>query len=446
MLSARSESVAIAVMGVTGSGKSSFISLLADQRVEISHGLHSGEHKTGEGVSRLTILAGTVDIAVYSFTDGPRGTVFLVDTPGFDDTTRSDAEILKDISYFLASMYHNRIRLAGIIYLHPIATARMGGSAVKNLLMFKALCGDQSFRHVTFATTMWSEMEANDTMNLGNKRQLELEENYWAEMIRLGSIVKKHNRGRSTAIEIVRMLTTRADTSIILAIQRQLVDERRTLEDTDAGKVVCDEIVLAKEKFRQELADLRESLEEAKRDNDRDAIEALRGDLATTEARARQRMRDGDSLEVDIRELAQEQRPRYHRLITSLQQQRQGGVGRELLSETEQQMARVRDLERRLQKQALENESLKKQLRKKGSGNAADRGPEILQVVPRRSTQDEKYQGIIAQFWSKIGSFLGVAEDREKLYFVRRSATSRSMPDAEPHSPLSDVADAGSSR
>src|SRR5207247_2086341 len=142
------------------------------------------------------------------------------------------------------------------------------------------------------------------------------------------------------------------------------------------------------------------SLEEAKRDNDRDAMEALRGDLATTEERARRRMRDGNSLEVDIWELAQEQRPRYHNFITSREQQRLG-TSTESLSETEQQLAKVRHLERKLQRQAWENESLKKQLEKTRSGNAADRGPEIIQVQ-RRSTEDEKAQGIITQFLSKI--------------------------------------------
>lgn len=41
----RDDTVVIAVMGVTGSGKSSLISLLADQPVGIGHNLQSREFK-----------------------------------------------------------------------------------------------------------------------------------------------------------------------------------------------------------------------------------------------------------------------------------------------------------------------------------------------------------------------------------------------------------------
>lgn len=39
----RSSDVVIAVMGITGSGKSTFISKLADQEVPVGHGLKSSE-------------------------------------------------------------------------------------------------------------------------------------------------------------------------------------------------------------------------------------------------------------------------------------------------------------------------------------------------------------------------------------------------------------------
>lgn len=44
----------IALMGVTGSGKSSFISLLADQDVEISHSLHSSNAPACKSDPELT--------------------------------------------------------------------------------------------------------------------------------------------------------------------------------------------------------------------------------------------------------------------------------------------------------------------------------------------------------------------------------------------------------
>ncbi|KAJ1334959.1 hypothetical protein MN608_01691 [Microdochium nivale] len=106
----------VAVMGVTKSRKSSFISAL-----------------TGEDPSKVFTF-------VFNPPNHPPRRVYLIDTPGFDDmlpgSTRSDTEELKDIAFFLAQTYGRAIRLAGIIYLHRITDMRISGSALKNLAMF----------------------------------------------------------------------------------------------------------------------------------------------------------------------------------------------------------------------------------------------------------------------------------------------------------------------
>jgi len=70
----------------------------------------------------------------------------LVDTPGFDDTNKSDLEILQMISNWLQNVYEKRIKLAGIIYLHRITDNRMAGTPHRNLRMFGQLCGDQAVK------------------------------------------------------------------------------------------------------------------------------------------------------------------------------------------------------------------------------------------------------------------------------------------------------------
>lgn len=46
---------------------------------------------------------------------------------------------------WLNRVYQNNVRLAGILYLHRIGDNRLGGTAMKNLRMFKKLCGDERF-------------------------------------------------------------------------------------------------------------------------------------------------------------------------------------------------------------------------------------------------------------------------------------------------------------
>lgn len=75
--------IVIALMGMTGSGKSSIISLCTNQDIKIGHEL----------------VSCTQDVETYVFRRPTLrfGRVYLVDTPGFDDTNRKDTEILRTL-------------------------------------------------------------------------------------------------------------------------------------------------------------------------------------------------------------------------------------------------------------------------------------------------------------------------------------------------------------
>jgi hypothetical protein len=101
--------------------------------------------------------------------------VHLIDTPGFDDTNRGDADVLKDIATWLSSTYQKQKLLNGILYLHRIIDPKMAGSAKRNLLTFSELCGSDCFRHVVLTTTIWSLVHAK----LGEAREKELIDIFW---------------------------------------------------------------------------------------------------------------------------------------------------------------------------------------------------------------------------------------------------------------------------
>ncbi|KAK0649737.1 P-loop containing nucleoside triphosphate hydrolase protein [Cercophora newfieldiana] len=304
------DSAMIVVMGPTGSGKSSFISLLSDEPVEISHRLHSH----------------TISTRPYKLRDQFGGkNVFLVDTPGFDDTSRPDAEILKEISFFLVMLHEKGVRLAGIIYLHRISDPRMSGAATKNLRIFKSLCGEQNYRHVVLTSTMWSH--DNEKKAVEKRRLEELQNLFWADMIRGGCLVKKHMGDAASALNIVRELATRKSLPrrpITLAIQRELGDEGRTLDDTAVGKLLAQEILGEREKTTRELAELQLSLEQAEQNNDQEAASSIRDEQEAASARAATRVRDIEGLGVRVSQLADEQRPRYHQTIADLLHEGQG--------------------------------------------------------------------------------------------------------------------------
>ena len=87
-----------------------------------------------------------------------KNTVHLIDTPGFDDTTLSDTDVLKAVAQCFHETYSSEIQLNGIIYIHRISDPRMTGNALKNLSVFRKICGDKSLECVVLATTMWDSV------------------------------------------------------------------------------------------------------------------------------------------------------------------------------------------------------------------------------------------------------------------------------------------------
>ncbi|KAL8330289.1 hypothetical protein RB593_001345 [Gaeumannomyces tritici] len=256
----RPTDVFIAVMGVTGCGKSSFISMCCDKPVQIGHELKSC----------------TAVVDVYPFELSPNQTVYLIDTPGFDDTAKSDTDVLREIASWLAESFRSKILLHGIIYLHRISDVRMQGSAKKNLLMFKKLCGDDALRKVILATTMWDIVPRP----AAEARENELVETpeFWGYMVSKGSRLYQHDNTLARAREIVESLITGGDLTrptIVLDLQDQMVTQERPLQETAAGIELEAEIARERKRWEKELREAREMMNEAIRLRDSESAKAL---------------------------------------------------------------------------------------------------------------------------------------------------------------------------
>jgi hypothetical protein len=163
--------------------------------------------------------------------------VALVDTPGFDDTKRSDAEILEEIVSFLCAQYELGIPLKGIIYMHRITDNRMSGSALRYFDMFVRLCGEQNLENVVLLTTMWSELKDHGK---GLERERELRRDFWSTMEKRGSTIRQFNGSRSMAEAFVCRLMRKQD--VVLHIQEELVDQGKRLDQTMAGQLMVPQI------------------------------------------------------------------------------------------------------------------------------------------------------------------------------------------------------------
>lgn len=176
------------------------------------------------------------------YRDGP--TIYLIDTPGFDDTRRTHAQVLSEVSYSLGATYPKDVKLAGIIYLHSIKENQMKSSVMKNLATLQAMCGITSPANVILATTMWDTLKDPHSRQVGMNRGNELRTtpNYWANMVAGGSTRFWHQRTHESPMNMIDHIMNYG-TSIVLDLQRQVVDQKLTLDTTSVGQELKRELL-----------------------------------------------------------------------------------------------------------------------------------------------------------------------------------------------------------
>ncbi|KAL2827117.1 hypothetical protein BJY01DRAFT_255785 [Aspergillus pseudoustus] len=200
------------VMGKTGSGKSTFIARCTGQDVTVGHGLYS--------------CTSAIDTYGYFLSlPKPHGWVrtrriHLIDTPSFNDTGRSDIETLGILASYLGASYANGVQIHGIIFLHPITDNRMRGSSMRTMEMLKMICGSTSYENMAAQTL--------------------------------------------SARRIVAHLIGESDSPAYQPkppqIQREIIDEGKTLGELIAGTAIADDLDKARRDHEGQLRELEEEL------------------------------------------------------------------------------------------------------------------------------------------------------------------------------------------
>ncbi|KAJ6513018.1 P-loop containing nucleoside triphosphate hydrolase protein [Mycena sanguinolenta] len=273
------DEVAIAVMGPTGSGKTTFINLLSGSKLRVGTSLQS--------------CTTTVQVASPFQLDSRW--ITLIDTPGFDDTSRSDTEVLTQIAAFLATAYQNGKKLAGVIYMHRISDVRMGGISTRNFKMFRQLCGDSTLRNVVIVTNMWGDV-GNE---VGEAREAELasDDKFFKPALDKGARMLRHNNGITSAHAILHYLMGNHPRA--LRIQRELVDQRKNILQTAAGEELNRELVEQIERHKQEMAILQQEMKDAIRAKDEETKKELEVETRKLQAEMARVQNDSKKLASD---------------------------------------------------------------------------------------------------------------------------------------------------
>ncbi|KZT01504.1 uncharacterized protein LAESUDRAFT_731067 [Laetiporus sulphureus 93-53] len=209
----------ILVMGTTGCGKTSFVNLVSGSNFTVGNEMQS--------------CTETIDMAEFQLSDQK---VVILDTPGFDDTERPQADVLHQIATFLQKMYENGTKPTGMIYMHRISDNRMTGSAIANFRLFRKICGDDAMKNAVIVTTMWDKI--NEAT--GMRREGELRDNYFKEALKLGAHLRRYGGTQEEAMQIVQDLLGRE--SQVLQVQEEMSDQHKRVSETKAGLYMQSEL------------------------------------------------------------------------------------------------------------------------------------------------------------------------------------------------------------
>ena len=170
-----------------------------------------------------------------------------------------DAEVLSKIADYLNTNYKLKERLAGVLYLHDITKAKVGGVAQRNIRMLENMIGGEKFDNCTLVTTKWGCSKVNEEK--ARETSLCREMKYFGSMLqnpnhdshRNATLARFDPKTKATALSIIHPYLENKFTP---KISSQMVDPRGpkfALGETEAGKVVADNLKKLAE-TKQELS------------------------------------------------------------------------------------------------------------------------------------------------------------------------------------------------
>ncbi|PPQ76456.1 hypothetical protein CVT24_013350, partial [Panaeolus cyanescens] len=182
--------------GPTGAGKSSFIEALANDR---KLGISKDQL---ESCTQTVTAYQIVNVHVFGLP------IWLLDCPGFSDTSLSDLEIIEMVNSWMK--VNNVDYLHGILYFCPVTDTRLPGTRRKTMEMLKALIKSSSSRAnadgtekkgtLTIVTTMWDQVWCERVEKRAQKNFNELKD---GDMIAKGAGITKFKNTQESALKVI---------------------------------------------------------------------------------------------------------------------------------------------------------------------------------------------------------------------------------------------------
>lgn len=253
--------------------------------------------------------------------------------------------MLQDIAEWLRDSYEHANKLSGIIYLHSIHNVRMEGSALRNLKMFRELCGSEPLKNVMLITTFWGKVD--QPMAERREEELRTTPDFWGGMLRRGSRMGRFHDTQKSALGIIDTFLKK--TPITLQIQKELVDESKPLIETGAGQAVNEELLRVELKHKEEQEKIQQEMRDALRERDEELHEILQEQQAKLDKELDKVLRQQEQLRADRRAEQRRMMNDFQAKTWSLEQQIQ-----ERDQDMKQKDQKFREWERKIAQQVEE--------------------------------------------------------------------------------------------
>jgi hypothetical protein len=164
----------------------------------------------------------------------------------------------------LTCRYKGGRKLTGIIYMHRISDVRMDGISTRNFSVFQKLCGTGNFKNVVIVTNFWGEVDSKT--GIAREKELITENSFFKPVLDAGGQIMRHNRTMESALSILRCVLR--NSPMVLRIQRQLVEKKMTLVETDAGSELVVELQRQEAEHQEEVRTLQTEMKAASKAKD----------------------------------------------------------------------------------------------------------------------------------------------------------------------------------
>ena len=160
---------------------------------------------------------------------------------------------------------------------------RFTGTAVKSFNTLLAMCGSQALRNVVIVTNMWGKVASE----VGVAREQELTSDFFKPALDEGAQFLRHGDTTESTHDIIRAILGLGNQQVTLRIQKEIVDQRKQIGETAAGKELSRELDEQVKKRLEQLQELQEMLDQTEADDGEtrqeleQEVSRLRGELET---------------------------------------------------------------------------------------------------------------------------------------------------------------------